>query len=113
MCRRLLPNTVAEGERVVLEIEVAGTPEPTVSWFKNNQPLPVVSSLYRLRQQGNCSAIVIEKGKNNGRNESSDLYVTEIICSYYGTCWRVQSRGKKRRRRGGKLCRFESGSAFT
>jgi len=67
MCRRLLPNTVAEGERVVLEIEVAGTPEPTVSWFKNNQPLSTTSNLYRLRQQGNCSAVVIEKGKNNER----------------------------------------------
>lgn len=62
MCRRLLPNTVAEGERVVLEIEVAGTPEPTVSWFKNNQPLKFPSSLCRFRQQGNCSAIIIEKG---------------------------------------------------
>lgn len=63
MCRRLLPNTVAEGERVVLEIEVAGTPEPTVSWFKNNQPLTFPSSVFRFRQQGNCSAIIIEKGK--------------------------------------------------
>lgn len=63
MCRRLLPNTVVEGERVVLEIEVAGTPEPTVNWFKNNQPLKFPSSLYRFRQQGNCSAIIIEKGE--------------------------------------------------
>ncbi|CAH1708712.1 unnamed protein product [Aphis gossypii] len=69
MCRRLLPNTVAEGERVVLEIEVAGTPEPTVSWFKNNQPLPVVSSLYRLRQQGNCSAVVIDKATTEHAGE--------------------------------------------
>lgn len=64
MCRRLLPNTVAEGERIVLEIEVAGTPEPVVKWFKNDQPLVFPSTFYRLRQQGNCSAIVIEKGKN-------------------------------------------------
>lgn len=64
MCRRLLPNTVAEGERVVLEIEVAGTPEPAVSWFKNNQPLVFPSSLYRLRQQGSCSAVIIEKGEH-------------------------------------------------
>lgn len=63
MCRRLLPNTVAEGERVVMEIEVAGTPEPLVSWFKNSQPLVFLSSSYRLRQQGNCSAVIIEKGK--------------------------------------------------
>lgn len=62
MCRRLLPNTVAEGERVVMEIEVAGTPEPAVNWFKDNQPLVFPSNLYRLRQQGNCSAVVIEKG---------------------------------------------------
>lgn len=62
MCRRLLPSTVAEGERVVLEIEVTGTPEPAVNWFKNNQPLPFPSVLHRLRQQGNCSAVVIEKG---------------------------------------------------
>lgn len=63
MCRRLLPNTVAEGERVVLEIEVAGNPEPAVNWFKNGIPMTFPSSMYRLRQQGNCSAIVIEKGK--------------------------------------------------
>lgn len=64
MCRRLLPNTVAEGERIVLEIEVTGTPEPVVHWFKNDQSLVFPSVLYRLRQQGNCSAIIIEKGKN-------------------------------------------------
>ncbi|XP_025203968.1 titin isoform X3 [Melanaphis sacchari] len=69
MCRRLLPNTVAEGERVVLEIEVAGTPEPTVSWFKNNQPLLATSNLYRLRQQGNCSAVVIEKATTEHAGE--------------------------------------------
>ncbi|XP_026815441.1 muscle M-line assembly protein unc-89 isoform X4 [Rhopalosiphum maidis] len=69
MCRRLLPNTVAEGERVVLEIEVAGTPEPTVSWFKNNQPLSATSNLHRLRQQGNCSAVVIEKATTEHAGE--------------------------------------------
>ncbi|CAI6344104.1 unnamed protein product [Macrosiphum euphorbiae] len=69
MCRRLLPNTVAEGERVVLEIEVAGTPEPTVSWFKNNQPLSATSSLYRLRQQGSCSAVVIDKATTEHAGE--------------------------------------------
>lgn len=65
MCRRLLPNTVAEGERVVLEIEVAGNPEPVVSWFKNGRPMSFPSNMYRLRQQGNCSAIIIEKGKRH------------------------------------------------
>ncbi|KAL4132316.1 hypothetical protein QTP88_009488 [Uroleucon formosanum] len=69
MCRRLLPNTVAEGERIVLEIEVAGTPEPTVSWFKNNQQLPATSNLYRLRQQGSCSAVVIDKATTEHAGE--------------------------------------------
>lgn len=63
MCRRLLPNTVAEGERVVMEIEVAGTPEPTVTWYKDGEQLTFPSSVCRLRQQGNCSAIVIETGE--------------------------------------------------
>lgn len=81
MCRRLLPNTVAEGERVVLEIEVAGTPEPSVKWFKNNEPLVFPSSLCRFRQQGTCSAIVIEKGtsKKCGKCSLNTFFFVKTI----------------------------------
>ncbi|XP_050539074.1 muscle M-line assembly protein unc-89 isoform X2 [Daktulosphaira vitifoliae] len=61
MCRRLIPNTIGEGDRVVLEVEVTGTPEPTINWYFNNQSLVFPSENFRLRQQGNCSAVIIEK----------------------------------------------------
>ncbi len=60
MGRRLQPQSVAAGSRVTFEIEVTGTPQPSVSWHKDDVQLPTVSPFYRLREQGNSYALIIE-----------------------------------------------------
>ncbi|KAL1455864.1 hypothetical protein WDU94_000636, partial [Cyamophila willieti] len=61
MCRRLLPQSIYSGDRLVMEVEIAGTPTPTIQWFKDNFPIPSQSQEYRLRQQGNSYAVIVEK----------------------------------------------------
>lgn len=63
MGRRLHPQSVPVGHRVTFEVEVTGTPSPTVTWFKDDFQLAKVSPFYRLREQGNSFALIIEKSK--------------------------------------------------
>lgn len=62
MGRRLQARTAVVGERVALEIEVTGTPTPTVAWSKDGQPIRPTSTAYRIVNQGNCSTLIIDKG---------------------------------------------------
>lgn len=62
MGKRLHPQSVAVGKRVTFEVEVTGTPTPLVNWFKDDNQLARVSPFYRLREQGNSHALIIEKG---------------------------------------------------
>uniref|UniRef100_A0A8D8UCW3 Titin n=1 Tax=Cacopsylla melanoneura TaxID=428564 RepID=A0A8D8UCW3_9HEMI len=61
MCRRLLPQSIYTGDRLVMEVEIAGTPTPSIQWFKDNYPISSQSQEYRLRQQGNSYAVIVEK----------------------------------------------------
>jgi hypothetical protein len=46
-----------------MDVEITGTPEPQISWFKDDHPLAqVMSSEYRLSQLGNCHKLIIENG---------------------------------------------------
>lgn len=61
--RRLQAQVVKKGDRLVMEVEVTGTPEPTITWQKDN--LPIESCLktgYRTKTLGNCHTLIIEKG---------------------------------------------------
>lgn len=60
--RRLQAQVVKKGERVVMEVEITGTPEPTVTWYKDDEPL--IEPEYRMREQGNCYVLLIDKGVN-------------------------------------------------
>lgn len=62
MTRRLLPQSIYTGDRLVMEVEIAGTPTPAIQWFKDNIPIAPHSPEYRLRQQGNSYAVIVEKG---------------------------------------------------
>lgn len=58
---RLQAQVAKRGERVLMDVEVSGTPDPTVTWYKNNQLLD--STEYKVKKSGNNYTLVIEKGK--------------------------------------------------
>lgn len=59
--KRLQAQVVPRGERARLEVEVTGTPEPTVTWYKDDVPIKS-SDLFRIIHQGNCHTLIIDKG---------------------------------------------------
>lgn len=49
-----------------MEVEVTGTPEPSVTWHKDDLPLDsALKEGYRTKTQGNCHTLIIEKGNFN------------------------------------------------
>ncbi|GLH07317.1 Obscurin, partial [Gryllus bimaculatus] len=61
--RRLQARSVKEGERVVMEVEITGIPDPDVTWYKDGQQIlsTVPDSSFRTKVQGNCYSLIIEK----------------------------------------------------
>lgn len=61
--RRLQAQVVKKGDRLIMEVEITGTPEPTVTWHKDDMPLESkLTDGYRTKTQGNCHTLIIEKG---------------------------------------------------
>lgn len=61
--RRLQAQVLKKGDRVLMEVEITGTPEPSVTWYKDGQPLAeVLKEGIKLRTQGNCHSLLIERG---------------------------------------------------
>ncbi|XP_076758852.1 uncharacterized protein LOC143428086 isoform X1 [Xylocopa sonorina] len=61
--RRLQAQVVKRGDRVNMEVEVTGTPEPTVTWFKDDVPIKERPPQLRIKQQGNCYMLIIDKAE--------------------------------------------------
>ncbi|XP_051161941.1 muscle M-line assembly protein unc-89 isoform X2 [Leptopilina boulardi] len=59
--RRLQAQVVKHGDRVMMEVEITGTPEPTVRWYKDDVPLRERPPEIRMKQQGNCYLLLIDK----------------------------------------------------
>lgn len=60
---RLQAKVAKSGERVNMDIEVSGTPQPKVEWFKDDKPLEEANvSAHKITSSGNCHKLVIEKG---------------------------------------------------
>ncbi|XP_031789486.1 uncharacterized protein LOC100679567 isoform X4 [Nasonia vitripennis] len=59
--RRLQAQVVKKGDRVIMEVEITGTPDPTVTWYKDDEPL--IEPEYRMKQQGNCYLLLIDKAE--------------------------------------------------
>ncbi|KAJ8980936.1 hypothetical protein NQ317_000946 [Molorchus minor] len=60
--RRLQAQVVKKGERIIMEVEVTGTPEPTVTWYRDG--VPVQESLkdnYKIKSMGQSHTLVIDK----------------------------------------------------
>uniref|UniRef100_A0A1A9W7E8 Ig-like domain-containing protein n=1 Tax=Glossina brevipalpis TaxID=37001 RepID=A0A1A9W7E8_9MUSC len=62
--RRLQAQVVRKDEKIIMEVEVTGLPEPTVTWMKDEKPLSEANlSTHRLLNQGNSYKLIIEKGQ--------------------------------------------------
>lgn len=62
--RRLQAQVVKKGDRVIMDCEITGTPEPQIQWFKDNSPLSqTMTSEYKITQLGNCHKLIIDSGK--------------------------------------------------
>lgn len=60
---RLQAKVAKNGERVVMDIEVSGTPQPIVTWFKDDKPLHDANiSTHKVTSSGNSHTLTIEKG---------------------------------------------------
>lgn len=53
---------VKKGDRVIMEVEITGIPDPTVSWYKNDVPISERPPELRIIHQGNCYTLIIDKG---------------------------------------------------
>lgn len=61
--KRLKAQVVKKGDRVIMEVEITGIPEPTVTWYKNDMPINKRPPELKIIQQGNCYTLVIDKGE--------------------------------------------------
>nr|XP_006823021.1 PREDICTED: titin-like [Saccoglossus kowalevskii] len=57
--RPLQSSTVNEGDRVTLEVQVTGKPQPAVTWLKNGQD--VRSAPYDIKQDGDRHCLIIDE----------------------------------------------------
>ncbi|XP_012542170.2 titin isoform X3 [Monomorium pharaonis] len=60
--KRLKAQVVKKGDRIIMEVEITGIPEPTVSWYKNDVLINKQPQL-RIIQQGNCYTLLIDKAE--------------------------------------------------
>lgn len=61
--RRLQAQVLKKGDRVIMEVEITGTPEPTVTWHKDGLPIEdALKDGYRLKTQGISHTLIFEKG---------------------------------------------------
>lgn len=62
--QKLVSKIAKCGERVAMDIEVSGTPSPTVVWYKDDKELHTAPiSAHKVSSIGNCHKLVIDKGK--------------------------------------------------
>ena len=56
-------NNVEEGTTVRLRCKVTGSPHPTISWIKEDKPLPQENKRISIRNNTNASALKIKNVK--------------------------------------------------
>lgn len=61
--RRLQAQIIKKGDRIIMEVEVTGTPEPTVSWYRDGQLVEdCMKGEYRITTAGQSHTLIIDKG---------------------------------------------------
>lgn len=61
---RLQAKVAKIGERVWMDIEVSGTPQPVVTWYKDDKPLHEANiSTHHITTNANSYTLIIEKGE--------------------------------------------------
>ncbi|XP_066257893.1 uncharacterized protein [Euwallacea similis] len=67
--RRLQAQVIKKNDRVIMEVEITGTPDPTVTWFKDGVPVKDALSETRIKSFGHSHTLTIDKAdlKHNGR----------------------------------------------
>jgi len=77
IARRLQAQVLKVGERARMEVEVAGTPSPTVTWHKDGVQITTDSiSGLMIKQIGDFNYLIFEQGTLCGQS------VTELKSSY-------------------------------
>ncbi|XP_012061613.1 PREDICTED: uncharacterized protein LOC105624873 [Atta cephalotes] len=61
--KRLKAQVIKKGDRVIMEVEITGIPEPIVNWYKNDVLINEQPQKLKIIQQGNCYILVIDKAK--------------------------------------------------
>ncbi|XP_039306302.1 uncharacterized protein LOC105193639 isoform X2 [Solenopsis invicta] len=61
--KRLKAQVIKKGDRIIMEVEITGIPDPIVNWYKNDVPINEQPQKLRIIQQGNCHTLIIEKAK--------------------------------------------------
>lgn len=62
--RRLQAQVIKKGDRIIMEVEVTGTPEPTVTWYKDGQPVEdCLKNDYRVKTAGQSHTLIIDNGR--------------------------------------------------
>ncbi|KAJ8687531.1 hypothetical protein QAD02_023325 [Eretmocerus hayati] len=69
--RRLQAQVIKKGDRVVMEVEVTGTPDPTIVWFKDDEP--IIEPEFGMKRQGNSYYLLIDKAEK----EHSGKYMVQ------------------------------------
>ncbi|CAH1976518.1 unnamed protein product [Acanthoscelides obtectus] len=59
--RRLQAQVIKKGDRIVMEVEVTGTPEPTITWYKDSIPVKECLKDAKVKSLGQSHTLVIEK----------------------------------------------------
>lgn len=60
---RLNAKVAKLGDRILLDVEVSGIPDPAVTWYKDERPIDAaILSAFKVHSQGNCHTLIIEKG---------------------------------------------------
>ena len=57
--KRLQSISENAGNRVIVEVEVGGTPSPTVVWFKDGVPIVNTPGHVKIHENGPCHTLII------------------------------------------------------